>query len=117
MPQLELHTLVVYDIGDDRTRTKVGEACKDFGLVRFQYSAFEGPLTRNRREELALVLTKLMTDRGGRVVLIPVCAGDLAGRIAVEIAQTPRPDPAPEPPALRLFAADEEREPTPPDAP
>ena len=111
MPQLELHTLVVYDIGDDRTRTRVSEASKDFGLVRFQYSAFEGSLTRNRREELALVLTSLMTDRGGRVALIPVCRDDLAGRIAVEIEPTAPPARDPEsPPPLRLFAETTETE-------
>lgn len=49
---MELTTLVIYDIEDDRARTRVSEACKDFGLERIQYSCFRGPLSRNRREEL-----------------------------------------------------------------
>ncbi|HEY2249554.1 MAG TPA: CRISPR-associated endonuclease Cas2 [Planctomycetaceae bacterium] len=56
MPQLETTTVVLYDIPHDRTRTKVSNKCLDFGLVRFQYSAFHGRLTRNRREELGLLL-------------------------------------------------------------
>jgi hypothetical protein len=49
---MELTTLVIYDIEDDWARTRVSEACKDFGLERFQYSCFRGLLSRNKREEL-----------------------------------------------------------------
>ena len=31
---MELCTLVIYDIEDDRARLRVSEACKDFGLER-----------------------------------------------------------------------------------
>lgn len=85
MPQLELQTLVLYDISDDRTRTKVSEVCLDYGLARFQYSAFEGMLTRNRREELALRLGQLMGEHGGKATLVPICRRDYEDRIDVEI--------------------------------
>ena len=49
---MELTTLVIYDIEDDWARTRVSEACKDFGLERIQYSCFRGMLSRNKREEL-----------------------------------------------------------------
>jgi len=49
---MELSTLVIYDIEDDRSRNKVAEACKDFGLQRLQYSCFRGTLSANKREEL-----------------------------------------------------------------
>jgi hypothetical protein len=49
---MELATLVIYDIEDDRARTRVSEACKDFGLERVQYSCFRGMLSRNKRGEL-----------------------------------------------------------------
>jgi len=49
---MELTTLVIYDIEDDWARTRVSEACKDFGLQRIQYSCFRGMLSRNKREEL-----------------------------------------------------------------
>ena len=49
---MELTTLVIYDVEDDWARTRVSEACKDFGLVRIQYSCFRGLLSRNKRGEL-----------------------------------------------------------------
>jgi hypothetical protein len=49
---MELSTLVLYDVEDDRARTRVAEACKDFGLERVQFSCFRGNLSRNKREEL-----------------------------------------------------------------
>jgi len=36
----ETTCLVVYDIEDDRARTKISAACLDFGLERIQMSAF-----------------------------------------------------------------------------
>jgi len=43
---------LVYDIQEDKARTKVAAACKDYGLRRVQYSTFFGDLNRNRQEEL-----------------------------------------------------------------
>lgn len=47
----ELDTLVIYDIEVDRTRNRIAEVCKDYGLERVQYSVFFGSLSRNLREE------------------------------------------------------------------
>jgi CRISPR-associated protein Cas2 len=92
VPQFETLTLVIYDISQDRARTKVSEACLDFGLRRIQYSAFEGPLTRNRREELAFVLADLLRGEGGKVALIPVCQRDVADRIDLDLPPANQPD-------------------------
>ena len=46
--------LLVYDISHDRTRSRVADVCLDYGLDRFQYSAFVGRLTRTHQEELML---------------------------------------------------------------
>jgi len=89
MPQIETTTVVLYDIPHDRTRSKVSQRCLDFGLERFQYSAFYGPLTRNRREELALVLEHLIEVHGGAVSLIPVCAADCQNWINIYIEPPP----------------------------
>lgn len=89
MPQIELQTLVLYDVPHDRTRTKVSNKCLDYGLVRFQYSAFQGPLTKNRREELALVLHDLIDVYGGKIALVPVCQTDCAGRIDLYVEPPP----------------------------
>ncbi|HWL07736.1 MAG TPA: CRISPR-associated endonuclease Cas2 [Planctomicrobium sp.] len=89
MAQAESTTVVLYDIPHDRTRVKVSEKCLDFGLVRFQYSAFQGPLTRNRREELALILEHLVEIHGGAIALFPVCAADSANWINIHIEPPP----------------------------
>jgi CRISPR/Cas system-associated endoribonuclease Cas2 len=57
--------------------------------VRFQYSAFHGRLTRNRREELALSLESLIEIYGGSIALIPVCAADCEGWINVYVEPPP----------------------------
>ena len=93
MPQLETTTVVLYDIPHDRTRTKVSDRCLDFGLVRFQYSAFHGRLTRNRREELALLLESLIEVYGGSIALIPVCAEDCQNWITVYVEPPPNEEP------------------------
>lgn len=85
MPRHNQHTVVLYDIPHDRVRARISDACLNFGLVRFQYSAFEGSLTRNRREELALMLAGLMADVGGRIRIVPLCREDVASSINVEI--------------------------------
>ncbi len=59
---MELQTLVIYDVEDDRARTRVAEACKDFGLIRIQYSCFRGKLSRNKREELYERMRKVQRE-------------------------------------------------------
>jgi hypothetical protein len=56
---MELHCLVIYDVESDWARTRVAEACKDFGLERIQYSCFRGQLSQNKREELYERLRKI----------------------------------------------------------
>jgi hypothetical protein len=54
--------MVIYDVEDDWARTLVAEACKDFGLVRIQYSCFRGKLSGNKREELYERFRKIQRD-------------------------------------------------------
>ena len=70
-------TVVIYDIPDDRTRTRISEACLDCGLERIQYSAFAGKLTRNKREELFLRLKALLDEKPGKILVQPICEKDL----------------------------------------
>lgn len=73
----ELRTFVIYDIVEDKTRTRIADACLDFGLTRVQYSAFSGRLNRNRRQELFLRLRDLLGDEVGRILMQPVCEKDV----------------------------------------
>ncbi len=44
--------LLLYDIPDNKVRTKVADICLDYGLVRIQYSAFRGEMNHNRQEQV-----------------------------------------------------------------
>jgi len=73
----EVSLVLIYDIEDDRLRTRVAEACLDYGLERIQFSAFFGKLNRNRRQELALRLQREVEKESARIRIIPVCEDDL----------------------------------------
>jgi CRISPR-associated protein Cas2 len=73
----ELLTFVVYDVPDDRTRLRVANVCKDFGLRRIQYSAFRGLLDSTRREEMFARLAGVLGEETGRILVVPVCEKDV----------------------------------------
>lgn len=58
------YTLVIYDISDDGLRLRVADACRDFGLVRIQKSAFLGVLSSMRRREL-IARIRVLLEKGG----------------------------------------------------
>jgi CRISPR-associated protein Cas2 len=82
-----MRCLVVYDISDDGKRTKVADACLDYGLDRIQYSAFLGSLSTNHQEELMLKLEKVLGRKTGNIQLFPLCAKDWQGRRIIENAE------------------------------
>lgn len=63
-------TLVLYDVQHDKRRTKVMNACKDYGLARWQYSAYQGKLTHTARRELETRLEKALGDSGGLIAIL-----------------------------------------------
>lgn len=73
-----MNVLVIYDISEDKIRNKVAEVCKDYGLVRIQWSAFMGKLSNNRREELNLKLIKTLKNYEGNIQLYPICSKDIS---------------------------------------
>ncbi|HHW40242.1 MAG TPA: CRISPR-associated endonuclease Cas2 [Syntrophomonadaceae bacterium] len=83
-----MKTLVVYDIPDDRIRTKAFETCKDYGLVHIQYSAFFGELNHNRRQELQQRLCRVLGDKEGKILICPVCDKDLSLILEVAVPET-----------------------------
>src|SRR5260370_6050920 len=70
--------LLIYDITEDRARTRVADLCLDYGLKRIQYSAFWGDLPRTLQEELLLKIRRVLHGNTAAVRLIPLCARDLA---------------------------------------
>ncbi|MFC4427191.1 CRISPR-associated endonuclease Cas2 [Deinococcus navajonensis] len=63
-------TLVLYDLRDDNRRTRVMNACKDYGLARWQYSAYHGRLTGAARRELETRLEKAMGSSPGLIAIL-----------------------------------------------
>jgi len=78
-----MHLILIYDISDDRIRTKIASICEDYGLDRIQFSAFYGRLSRTLQEELMLRVTDLLGDEPGRVQLIPISATEWSKRLEV----------------------------------
>lgn len=77
--------LLVYDITHDATRTRVADACLDYGMQRIQFSAFLGDLSRTHQEELFRKVRKRLGKRAGKIQLFPVCEKDL--RLRLEVIQ------------------------------
>jgi len=75
-----MQCLLLYDIADDKKRTKVADACLDYGLDRIQYSAFAGRLQNTHQEELMLKIKKILGKKPGNVQLFQLCAEDWARR-------------------------------------
>jgi CRISPR-associated protein Cas2 len=69
-------TWVVYDISDDKVRTRVAKRCLDFGLYRVQKSVFLGDLASNRVEEVLLFSRELLDVDSDSVYIFPMCRGD-----------------------------------------
>lgn len=73
----EVSIVLIYDIEEDRLRTRTSEICLDYGLERIQFSAFFGKLNRNQRQELALRIQRELEGQSARVRIFPICEEDL----------------------------------------
>jgi CRISPR-associated protein Cas2 len=76
-----MRCLVIYDIPDNRVRTKVADICLDYGLERIQYSAFFGNLERSHQEELLMKVKKKAGKKEINIQLFPICEKDLDKRL------------------------------------
>jgi CRISPR-associated protein Cas2 len=63
---------VLYDIENDKNRTKVSKICKQVGLYRVQYSCFVGTLTNNEKDTLTLQLEELINPEIDKVYIFPM---------------------------------------------
>jgi CRISPR-associated protein Cas2 len=67
-----MRCLVIYDIPNDRARTKVADACLDYGLERMQWSAFVGELQTPLQRELMRKIRDLIGKRAAKVLMLPI---------------------------------------------
>lgn len=68
---------VLYDITEDKSRTKAAKACKKAGLYRVQYSVFLGTLDDNEKDELSVELEDLIDEESDSVYLFPMSKNEL----------------------------------------
>jgi len=67
---------ILYDIVDDKSRTRVAKACKQAGLSRVQKSVFLGKLNFNRLDELSEKCLSLIDENTDSVYVFPFCQND-----------------------------------------
>jgi CRISPR-associated protein Cas2 len=63
---------VIYDISENRIRSRVAKLCKNYGLFRVQKSAFLGDLNRNQSDSLALECEAVI-EESDSVYVFPMC--------------------------------------------
>ena len=76
--------LLIYDITDDNVRTKVADACLDYGLERIQYSAFAGTLSKVHQRELILKIIRRIGKHSASVQLFPLDEKSWTNRHIIE---------------------------------
>lgn len=70
-------TWVLYDIQQDRNRTKAAKFCKQAGLYRVQYSVFLGTLENHEKDTLSLRLEELIDEQSDKVYIFVMSKNEL----------------------------------------
>ncbi|MTI87708.1 MAG: CRISPR-associated endonuclease Cas2 [Balneolaceae bacterium] len=68
---------VMYDIKNDKARTKISKACEKAGLSRVQYSVFLGTIEANEKDALQLQIEELMNTDHDSVYIFPMSKDEL----------------------------------------
>ena len=74
---------VMYDIENDRARTRVAKICKQAGLFRVQYSVFLGKLDGNRKDTLGLEIEELIDEEKDSVYMFPMSKNELQATVLI----------------------------------
>ncbi len=68
---------VLYDIEDDKVRSKVARLCKQAGLYRVQFSVFLGTIENNQKDTLELQIEELIDVEKDSVYVFPMSQSEL----------------------------------------
>ncbi|RMG73776.1 MAG: CRISPR-associated endonuclease Cas2 [Bacteroidetes bacterium] len=68
---------VMYDIENDRARSRVAKYCKQAGLYRVQYSVFVGTLAPTDKDTLELRIEEEIDEEVDRVYIFPMSRDEL----------------------------------------
>lgn len=72
---------VLYDIENDRNRTKAAKVCLKSGLYRVQFSCFLGTLTSAQKSALSLQLEELIDLEKDKVYIFPMSQDELRNTV------------------------------------
>ncbi len=73
---MEILVWILYDISNNKNRTKIAKECKKAGLIRVQKSIFLGKIKWNRFDELTEMFDELIDEETDKVYLFPFCQDD-----------------------------------------
>lgn len=71
----------LYDIANDKARTRVAKYCKQAGLYRVQYSVFLGTLTANEKDTLELKIEAEINLDKDSVYIFPMSKQELQATV------------------------------------
>jgi CRISPR-associated protein Cas2 len=74
-------TWVLYDIENDRARTRVAKFCKQAGLYRVQFSCFLGTLDAHELDSLQLQIEPEINPDIDKVYIFPMSKNELKSTI------------------------------------
>jgi CRISPR-associated protein Cas2 len=66
----------IYDIRENKVRTKIAKYCKQKGLYRVQKSVFLGEIEKNQLDELKIESEKIIQKENDSVYIFPMCEQD-----------------------------------------
>ncbi len=72
---------VLYDIEDDKVRTKVAKLCKQAGLYRVQFSVFLGSIESNQKDTLELQIAELIDEEKDSIYIFPMSKSELKATV------------------------------------
>lgn len=72
---------VMYDIEDDKVRSKVAKLCKQAGLYRVQFSVFLGSIDANQKDTLELQITGQIDVEKDSVYIFPMSKNELQATV------------------------------------
>lgn len=72
---------VLYDIEDDKVRSKVAKLCKQTGLYRVQFSVFLGTIDNNQKDTLQLQIEEVMDKDKDSVYIFPMSKNELKATV------------------------------------
>ena len=72
---------VMYDIEDDKVRSKVAKLCKQTGLYRVQFSVFLGSIDANQKDTLELQIREQIYEEKDSVYIFPMSKNELQATV------------------------------------